>query len=91
MADTYHAWRGKEGRGEYADVPGFCRSAGLEKIGKHGHVLTPGRYVGAAPQAEDGVPFAEKMAQLAAQWRAQQEEARRLDGVIAENLKALGF
>ena len=91
VADTYHAWRGKEGRGEYADVPGFCRSAGLEEIRKHGHVLTPGRYVGAAPQEDDGVPFAEKMAQLAAQWRAQQEEARKLDDAIATNLEQLGF
>ena len=91
VADTYHAWRGKEGRGEYADVPGFCRSAGLEEIRKHGHVLTPGRYVGAAPQEDDGIPFEEKMGQLAAQWRAQQEEARRLDDAIAANLEQLGF
>ena len=91
VADTYHAWRGKAGRDEYADVPGFCRSAGLEEMRKHGHVLTPGRYVGAAPQEEDGVPFAEKMAQLAAQWRAQQEEARKLDDAIAANLEQLGF
>ena len=60
--------------------PAFCRSAGLEEIRKHGHVLTPGRYVGATPQEDDGVPFEEKMGQLAAQWRGQQEEARRLDG-----------
>ncbi len=34
----------------YADLPGFCKSADLEEdISKHGHVLTPGRYVGAAP------------------------------------------
>ena len=91
VADTYHAWRGKEGRDEYADVPGFCKSASLEEIRRHGHVLTPGRYVGAEPQADDGVPFAEKMAQLAAQWREQQVEARRLDDAIAENLKTLGF
>ena len=91
VADTYHAWRGKAGLDAYADLPGFCRSAGLEEIRKHGHVLTPGRYVGAAPQADDGVPFAEKMARLSAQWRAQQAEARRLDGAIADNLKSLGF
>ena len=91
VADTYHAWRGKAGRGDYADVPGFCRSAGLEEMRKHGHVLTPGRYVGAAPQEDDGVPFAEKMAQLAAQWRAQQEEARKLDDAIAANMEQLGF
>ena len=91
VAAAYHAWRGKRGLDEYADVPGFCKSAGLEEIRKHGHVLTPGRYVGAEPQADDGVPFAEKMAQLSAQWRAQREEAARLDAAIAENLKTLGF
>ena len=91
VANTYHAWRGKEGLDAYTDVPGFCKSASLEEIRKHGHVLTPGRYVGAEPQEDDGVPFEEKMAQLTAQWRAQQEEASRLDDAIADNLKSLGF
>ena len=91
VANTYHAWRGKEGLDAYADIPGFCKSAGLEEIRKHGHVLTPGRYVGAEPQADDGVPFGEKMAQLTAQWREQQQEARRLDDAIVDNLKTLGF
>jgi hypothetical protein len=47
IAGTYHAWRGEKDAGEYEDVPGFCKSATLEEIRKHGHVLTPGRYVGA--------------------------------------------
>ena len=51
----------------------------------------PGRYVGAAPQEDDGEPFAQKMARLAAQWREQQAEASRLDAAIAENLAKLGF
>ena len=46
IADTYHAWRGEKEAGEYADMPGFCKSAPLDEIRKHGHVLTPGRYVG---------------------------------------------
>ena len=91
VADTYHAWLGKSGSDEYADVPGFCKSATLEEIRKHGHVLTPGRYVGAAPQKDDGVPFEEKMTRLAAQWQGQQADARRLDKEIDDNLKRLGF
>ena len=61
IADTYHAWRGDKGAGEYADVPGFCKAAKLEEIRKHGHVLTPGRYVGAEAVEDDGEPFEEKM------------------------------
>ena len=38
-----HAWRGEPEAGEYVDVPGFCKSATLEEIRKHGHVLTPSR------------------------------------------------
>ena len=91
IANTYHAWRGKEGLGTYADIPGFCWSAPLEEVRKHGHVLTPGRYVGAEPQEDDGEPFTEKMARLAAQWREQQAEAARLDATIEENLRGLGI
>ena len=74
-----------------AAVPGFCKSATLEEVRKHGHVLTPGRYVGAEPQADDGEPFAEKMVRLSAQWREQQAEADRLDEAIEANLRSLGF
>ena len=80
-------------RGEtaYADIPGFCKSASLDEVRRHGHVLTPGRYVGAAPQADDGEPFENKMQRLVADLRTQQAEGARLDAAIAENLKALGF
>ena len=103
IADTYHAWRnrvpssskeeeqGEGGSDEYADIPGFCKSAALDEVRKHGHVLTPGRYVGAEAQVEDGEPFEDKMKRLAAQWRKQQAEAAQLDAAIEENLKKLGF
>lgn len=87
IAGTYHTWRGDKKTaehpdkvGEYADVPGFCKAATLEDIRKHGHVLMPGRYVGAEAVEDDGEPFAEKMARLAATLREQQAEAVRLDG-----------
>jgi type I restriction enzyme M protein len=91
IAGTYHAWRGDEHAGEYADVPGFCRAAPLEEIRKHGHVLTPGRYVGAADVEEDAEPFDTKMRRLTATLREQQAEAARLDVDIAANLRELGY
>ena len=88
IAGAYHSWRDGEG---YQDEPGFCKSTTLVEIRKHGHVLTPGRYVGAAPQEDDGEPFEEKMARLTTQWREQQAKAQRLDDEIAANLERLGF
>ena len=91
IADTYHAWRAGEKGDGYADVPGFCRSAALSEVGRHGHVLTPGRYVGVEPQEDDGEPFEDKMTRLVSELREQQAEGERLDAAIAGNLKALGF
>ena len=99
IANTYHAWRGR-GRGgsrtaptstEYEDVAGFCKSASLDEVRKHGHVLTPGRYVGVEAVEDDGEPFEEKMARLTSVWREQSDEARRLDEEIEANLAGLGF
>ncbi len=91
IANTYHAWRGEKGAGEYADMPGFCNSAALEDVRKHGHVLTPGHYVGAEVLEDDGEPFEEKMKRLAKTLREQQAEAGKLDAAIAANLKELGY
>jgi len=91
IAAAYHAWRGEKDAGKYADVPGFCRSAPLAEVRKHEHVLTPGRYVGAEAQEDDGEPFEAKMKRLAATLRAQQAEAAKLDAAIAANLKELGY
>lgn len=66
IADTYHRWRNRQetnsaqGLEAYEDEPGFCRSASLEEVRCHGHVLTPGRYVGAADAEDDEVSFDER-------------------------------
>lgn len=91
ISATYHAWRGEKNAGKYKDVPGFSKSAPMEEVAKHGYVLTPGRYVGAEAQEDDGEPFEEKMKRLVAQLREQQVEAAKLDAAIAANLKELGY
>ncbi len=91
IAGTYHAWRGDLKAAKYANVPGFCKAAKLDDIREHGHVLTPGRYVGAEAAEQDSEPFAEKMKRLTATLREQDAEAAKLDAAIAANLKELGF
>jgi type I restriction enzyme M protein len=91
IAGAYHAWRGDKDGGEYADAPGFCLAAKLDHIRKHGHVLTPGRYVGAEATEDDGEPFEVKITQLAVLLREQSAQARILDEAIARNLKELGY
>ena len=88
VADTFHAWQYGE---VYEDVPGFCYSASLDDIRKHQHVLTPGRYVGAEEQEEDGEAFADKMARLTAQLAEQFGESAKLEGEIKKNLAGLGY
>lgn len=91
IARTYHAWRGEADAGSYEDVPGFCKAANLELIREHGHVLTPGRYVGAEAVEDDGVDFVEKMNGLTAKLREQIDQGRKLDEQILSNLEKLGF
>lgn len=92
IAETYHAWRSDKGcKAEYVDVPGFCKSASIEEIRSHGHVLTPGRYVGAEAVEDDDEPFEDKMKGLTARLKEQCAEAERLDKAIWANLKELGF
>ncbi len=91
ITSTYHAWRGDKGAGKYQDVAGFCKSATTAEIAAHGHVLTPGRYVGAEEIEDDGDPFEEKMPRLVAELHAQFAESAKLEQAIKANLRGLGY
>jgi hypothetical protein len=73
------------------DIPGFCKSATTAEIAAHGHVLTPGRYVGAEEVEDDGDPFEEKMPRLVAELHAQFAESAKLEQAIKANLRGLGY
>ena len=91
IANTYHAWRGDKGAGKYEDVSGFCKDATLDDIASHGHVLTPGRYVGAEDVEDDAEPFDEKMKRLTATLAEMFAESANLEKAIKANLKGLGY
>jgi type I restriction enzyme M protein len=88
---TYHAWRGEADAGGYEDVPGFCITATLDNIKRHGYVLTPGIYVGAAEVEDDGEPFDQKMQRLTAELNQRFAESDRIEARIKANLRVLGY
>lgn len=91
IANTFRTWRGRESAvGEYADVPGFCRSATLADIEAAGWALTPGRYVGAPEAEEDAEPIDAKITRLTKELTEALDESARLDAVVREQLGRLG-
>ena len=103
IAATVAAWRGEllplplgEGGGEgapatYQDIPGFCRSVPLAEIAQHGHVLTPGRYVGAEAVEDNDEAFDYKMQKLTEKLGEQMAQGAELDAVIRQKLGGLGY
>jgi len=91
IAGTYHTWRGfKSATDKYEDVPGFCYSATLAEVRTHDHVLTPGRYVGAAQSDNtDGEPAAEKIERLTRELFNHFDDATRLQSVVRKQLERL--
>jgi len=67
--------------------PGFARSATIKEIAKHGHVPTPGRYVGATDVEDDAEPFAEKYPRLVAELEECLADGERLAAAVRSNLR----
>jgi type I restriction enzyme M protein len=85
---TVAAWRTGD---DYQDIAGFCRSVPLAEIAQHGHVLTPGRYVGAEEVEDDDEAFADKMQMLTAKLGEQMAKGAELDALIRQKLGSLGY
>lgn len=91
IADTYHAWRGEDGAGEYADVAGFCKSASLDDLRKHDYILAPGRYVGTGGIERDEESFEERITRLTAELGEQLAESAVLQTTVRKQLKLIGL
>ena len=90
IAGAYQAWRGRLGVDVYQDVAGFCKAATPAEIREHHHVLTPGRYVGAALAETDDVPFEERFMELKQSLTQQLAEAEELNALIQSKLEEVG-
>jgi len=90
IAATVAVWRGESAEA-YGDIAGFCRSVPLAEIAEHGHVLTPGRYVGAEEIEDDDEAFADKMQKLTEKLGEQMAKGAELDALIRQKLGGLGY
>jgi type I restriction enzyme M protein len=87
---TVEAWR-RPASADFSDIAGYCRSVKLEEIAQHGHVLTPGRYVGAEEVEDDDEAFADKMQMLTEKLGEQMAKGAELDQLIRQKLGGLGY
>ena len=81
----------KFGDGEYRDVLGLCKAAGLAEITEKGYSLTPGAYVGVAPVEDDGVDFAQRMGEIHRELLELQKESNELMEAISRNWEEMGL
>ena len=79
------------GNGEYRDILGLCKCATLAEIAEKGYSLTPGAYVGVPPVKDDGVDFAERMAEIHSELLVLQAESNELMDTISKNIKEMGL
>lgn len=81
----------KFGDGTYADIPGLCKIADRKTIiEEKGCSLTPGAYVGVAPEEDDGVDFNERMKEIHQELLALQKESDELMETISKNMEEMG-
>jgi len=78
--------------GKYKDVEGLCKLVNISEIKKNDWSLTPGRYVGVAPEEEDeGFDFEETMREIHTELKSLNEEAVVLADKIQKNFEELGI
>ena len=88
IGDTFRAWCD----GKYEDVDGFCKSSSREEITKNGDSLSPGRYIGTEEvESESDEVFNTRMLSLTSQLSEQMSESRRLEELISNELRGLGY
>lgn len=96
---AYRMWRGEpkpgwwkkkdHGDWKFTPTPGFAKPATIEEIAKHGHVLTPGRYVGAEDVDSDETTFAERFPLMVAELEDLIAENARQSAIVLERLHFL--
>jgi type I restriction enzyme M protein len=76
---------------ELRDVPGLVKRVSIEEVAANDWSLTPGRYVGVAPEeADEDFDFEQTLRDIHVELQGLNEEAQELAARIARNFEELG-
>lgn len=81
----------KFGDGTWQDIPGLCCIVNRKTIEDRHWSLTPGAYVGVAPEPDDGVDFGMRMKEIHKELTTLQAESNTLMDRIIKNLEDMGL
>jgi type I restriction enzyme M protein len=87
IADTFD----KFAYGKFKPEKGFSAVVKTAEIARQDWILTPGRYVGLAEQADDGESFDEKMRRLTSELAGYFDESHKLEKEIKKRLAKIGY
>lgn len=96
---TFRQWRGEPAPywwdensaspWRYEDQPGFCRTRTIAEISDAGYVLTPGRFVGAADDEVEAVPFVDRFPMLVDELEQSFEKSEELASAVRQSLASI--
>lgn len=69
----------------------MCKVESRVKIEEKNYSLTPGAYVGVAAVEDDGVDFAQRMAEIHEELLTLQAESNELMQTVSRNVKEMGL
>lgn len=72
-------------------MPGLCRIVDRKTIEEKNWSLTPGAYVGVAPEPDDGVDFGVRMKEIHTELLSLQEQSNVIMDQIIKNLEGMGL
>ena len=77
--------------GKYQDVLGLCKVVSRSDIEANDYSLTPGRYVGVAPQIDEDFDYEERMGEIKLELQGLNDEAAQFAQTIQDHLNELGL
>lgn len=75
--------------GIYQDIPGLCKIVTLDEIKSNDYSLTPGRYVGVAPQQADKINFMSRLKSIYEELMILNQDAHSLSNQIQQRISEL--